>query len=139
MTVGLSKTGLAWLAVLGGVLGVHRFALLGPRDGIGWLHAIAALVGAVGWWRLKHEGVDDVAGGALVLGLGASVVAAMVAALRHSLTPDARWVERHGRPTAPSGGLAVGAAIVAAFVGATAAISMIAFVIQRAIELSIAI
>jgi hypothetical protein len=135
--VTLSKTGLAWLALLGGVIGLHRFAQRGLRDMGAWLHVAATLVGAVGWWRLKQEGVDDVAGGALVLALGASVVAAMVAALRHALTPDARWAERHGRPTAPSGGLAVGAAIVAAFVGATAAISILAFAMQRAIELSL--
>ena len=133
----LSKTAVAWLAVLGGTLGLHRFALRGPRDAVGWLHAGLAAVGAVGWWRLKHEGVDDVAGGVLVLALGASLVAAMVAGLRHALVADETWQEREGRTTTPSGGLAVGAAIVAAFVGSTAAISMIAFSIQRAMELSV--
>ena len=137
MTARLSKTALAWLAVLGGTLGLHRFAVRGPRDAVGWLHVAAALVGAVGWWRLRREGVDDVTGGVLVLALGASVVAAMAAALRHALASDAAWADRHGRATTPSGGLAVGAALVAAFVGATAAISMLAFAIQRTIELAI--
>lgn len=138
MTAAPSKTAIAWLAVVGGTLGLHRFALRGGRDVGGWLHAGAAVVGAVGWWRLRREGVDDVLGGVLVLALGASVVTAMAAALRHALTGDERWSASEGRATTPSGGLAVGAAIVAAFVGATAAISLLAFVIQRAIELSIA-
>ena len=138
MTGRLSKTAMAWLAVLGGTVGLHRFALRGPGDAMGWLHAAAALVGGTGWWRLKQEGVDDVLGGVLVLALGATVVAAMVAALRHGLTSDERWEERHGLATTPSGGLAIGAAIVAAFVGSTAAIATIAFAIQRTLELSLA-
>jgi hypothetical protein len=134
----LSKTAFAWLALAGGTLGLHRFALRGPRDAIGWLHVALALVGAVGWWRLKTIGVDDVPGAALVPALGASVVAAMVATLRHALAPDAVWQERTGRATSPSGGLAVVAAIVAAFVGATAGIATIAFAIQRTMELAVA-
>jgi hypothetical protein len=54
------------------------------------------------------------------------------------LASDERWTEREGRPTPPSGGLAIGAAVVAAFVGSTAAIATITFAIQRALELALA-
>lgn len=138
MRPALSKTAFAWLALLGGTLGLHRFALRGPGDALGWLHLAGALVGAAGWWRLRELGVDDVPGGILVLALGVSVAGAMVATLRHALVPDARWQERTGRTTTPSGGLAVVAGIAAAFVGSTVVIALIAFALQRAIELSVA-
>lgn len=66
MTQRLSKTALAWIAALGGALGLHRFALRGLGDRWGWLHVLATGVGGYGAWRMRRFGVDDRLGSVLV-------------------------------------------------------------------------
>jgi TM2 domain-containing membrane protein YozV len=44
-TLPKNKTLAVWLALLGGVLGLHRFYLRGLGDWVGWLHPIPAALG----------------------------------------------------------------------------------------------
>ncbi|MBS0318723.1 MAG: TM2 domain-containing protein, partial [Proteobacteria bacterium] len=54
-----NKTVAAWLAFLGGPLGLHRFYLHGARDLLGWLLPIPTLIGLYGLWRAREFGLDD--------------------------------------------------------------------------------
>lgn len=44
-----NKTLAVWLALLGGMLGLHRFYLRGLGDWVGWLHPIPAALGLWAW------------------------------------------------------------------------------------------
>ena len=129
-----SRTVAAWLAVIGGVLGAHRFYLHGWHDRAGWLAWLPTIAGLVGLRRLETFGTDD--GPALLLLplLGLSLAAAMAAALVIALTPADRWAERFGRPARPPGWGPVLAAIAALLIGATALLSAVAMGFQRFFE-----
>lgn len=134
-----SKTLTAWIAFLGGGLGLHRFYLHGLRDLLGWLHWPPALLGAWGLWRMDHYGQDDRLAWLLIPLFGLALVAGAAAALHAGLMPDARWDERH-RPAGPpghSGWPAVFAVIGALMLGATVLMATIAFSAQRFFEYQI--
>lgn len=131
-----SKTVAVWLAVLGGTLGLHRFYLTGWRDPIGWLHPLPTLAGVVGLLRLDRLGQDDQLAWALLPLLGLSISAAMLMAIVHALTPDARWDERRNPGQAPREtrwGPVLGA-VLALLLGATAFMSAVAFGLQKLFE-----
>ena len=54
-----NKTLAAWLAFLGGPLGLHRFYLHGLGDLPGWLLPIPTALGLYGVQRVQRYGVDD--------------------------------------------------------------------------------
>ena len=71
-----NKTIAAWLAVLLGSLGVHRFYLRGLGDWIGWVFPLPT---ALGWWgvdRVLTYGQDDKLSWLLIPLLGISLAAA---------------------------------------------------------------
>ena len=118
-----------------GALGAHRFYLFGPRDGIGWLHPLPALVGAWGFWRMRTLGTDDRLGSLLVPLLGVAVAAGMLAAIVYGLASESRWHARFGsRADGRSSWITVLGAIAALAVGATVTMATIAFVAQRYFE-----
>ncbi len=55
-----NKTLSAWLAFLGGPLGLHRFYLFGIWDTLGWLLPIPTALGIYGVQRVQEFGLDDV-------------------------------------------------------------------------------
>ena len=61
-----NKTTAAWLAFLGGPLGLHRFYLRGWSDMLGWLLPIPSALGLYGIERIRMFGVDDALSWALV-------------------------------------------------------------------------
>ena len=65
-----NKTVAAWLAFLGGPIGLHRFYLHGMRDWLGWLLPVPTLLGIYGVLRMWNLGQDDVASWILVPVLG---------------------------------------------------------------------
>lgn len=131
-----SKTVATWVAVVGGPLGLHRFYLRHLRDPWGWLHAVATFLGVMGVMRMRHLGIDDQAAWWLVPWLGASVAAAMLAAIVTGLTPDERWAERHHPQigVVPTGWGPVLGVITALMLGATALMATVAFVAQHIFE-----
>lgn len=133
-----SKAVAAWLALVGGGLGLHRFYLYGKRDLLAWLHPWPTLAGAYGFWRMREFGVDDAVGGRLVPVLGMMLAATMLTAIVYGLTSDSRWQARHGcaHPYAasPSPWPAIAAVVIALAVGATVTMATIAFTAQRYFE-----
>lgn len=89
-----NKTLATLLALLLGMLGVHRFYLNGIADRWGWLHAAslpasAALLSVRPDWPLLFYGAP------LVL----SMLAASIATFVIGLMPDEKWDERHNPGT----------------------------------------
>lgn len=124
-----SKTLAAWLALLGGPLGAHRFYLHGAGDLWAWLHPWPTLLGVAGVLRMRALGQDDQTAWLLIPVLGVMIAQAMLAAIVIGLTPDERWHARFNPTTTPrsSGWAAVIAVIVALMVGSAALMGALAF------------
>ena len=135
-----SKTLAAWLALLLGTLGVHRFYLHGWHDRLGWLHLPPTLAGLYGVLRMRELGQDDTLAGLLVPLLGLMISAAMVAGIVHALTPDETWAARHnpGRPVTATGWGPVLAAIAGLMVGGAVLMGTVAFGGQKFFEWQLA-
>ncbi|MDO9075427.1 MAG: NINE protein [Rubrivivax sp.] len=131
-----SKTVTAWLALLLGTLGAHRFYLHGWHDRLGWLHLLPTLAGLYGVLRMRELGQDDRLAWLLLPLLGLAISAAMIAGIVHALTPDERWDARHnpGRPVTATGWGPVLAAIAGLMVGGAVLMGTIAFSGQKFFE-----
>jgi hypothetical protein len=131
-----SKTLATWIAVVGGVLGLHRFYLHGFRDVAGWLHPLPTLLGLWGVQRVQTYGQDDRLAWLLLPLLGVMVTVAMLSAIVYGLTPDEKWAARFhpGEPAQPTGWGSVLGVIVALMLGAAALMSTIAYSGQRYFE-----
>lgn len=137
------KTGAAFLALVGGSLGVHRFYLKGWGDWVGWLFPIPT---ALGWWgveRVRQLGQDDQLSWLLVPLLGFTLAISCLTAVVYALTPADKW-NAHHNPTWPadtragvSQGLTIGVLIAAMLVGTTAFMASLAFGFQRYFEYQI--
>lgn len=134
-----SKTLATWIAVVGGVLGLHRFYLHGFRSVLAWLHPLPTALGLLGIQRVQDFGVDDRLSWALLPILGLMITQAMLHAIVYGLMPDERWDARHhgGQRLTHSGWGAVLGVITALLIGATALMATIAFSGQRYFELQI--
>lgn len=135
-----NKTLAAWLALIGGPLGLHRLYLHGWRDRIGWLLPWPSLAGAVGVLRARQLGVDDQLSWLLVPLLGFSIAACAMAAIVYGLMDAAKWNNRFNPsldPQASAGktnGMTVLALICAMLIGTTALMSSLAYSFQHYFE-----
>jgi hypothetical protein len=131
-----SKTLAAWLALLLGPLGIHRFYLHGLRDPVGWLHPLPTALGLLGAQRLDTLGQDDRLAWLLVPLLGLMISLAMLSAIVYALTPDERWDARHnpGQPVHATGWGPVLAAVTALLVGGAVLMGTIAYGGQKFFE-----
>lgn len=135
-----SKTLAAWLALLGGPLGLHRFYLRGLGDTIGWLLPIPTALGVWGLERVQKYGQDDVLSWLLVPLLGFTFAACCLTAIAYGLTSREKWNARFN-PAAPQdaepGGTrwaTIFAIVVSLMVGAGVLMASIAFSFQRYFE-----
>jgi hypothetical protein len=128
-----SKTLAAWLALLLGGFGAHRFYLHGRGDLWAWLHPWPTLLGLVGLLRIRALGQDDRVAWLLLPVLGLMIAQAMLSAIVIGLTPDERWQARFG-PGRPSGWAAVIAVIVALLLGGAAFMGALAYGGQKYFE-----
>ncbi|MDM0043655.1 TM2 domain-containing protein [Variovorax dokdonensis] len=135
-----NKTVAAWLAFLGGPLGLHRFYLKGPGDTIGWLLPIPTALGFYGIERAREFGMDDGASWILIPFLGFTVAACALTAIVYGLMTPEKWNTRFN-PHAPidaaagaTGWLTIGAVALALMIGATVLMASIAFSFQRYFE-----
>ncbi len=135
-----SKTLAAWLALLAGALGAHRFYLRGWRDPLAWAPWPLTLAGAAGVLRMRLLGQDDQLAWLLVPMLGLTISAGAFAAILHALTPDAAWDARHnpGQVGAATGWGAVLAAVAALFLGGIVLMGTITFSLQKFFEWQLA-
>jgi len=131
-----SKTVAAWLALLAGTLGLHRFYLNGLRDVPGWLHLPPTLLGLIGVQRLRTLGQDDHLAWLLIPLLGAVISVAMGTAIWLALTPDERWDARHnpGHAVVQTRWGPVLAAIAGLFIGGAVLMGSIAYGVQMFFE-----
>jgi hypothetical protein len=131
-----SKTVAAWLAVLLGAFGLHRFYLHGLRDLPGWLFPLPTGLGLLGLHRLDTLGQDDTLVWWLLPLLGLSVSVAMFSGILYALTPDEQWDARHN-PTLPGRATGWGpvlAAIAGLLVGGGVLMATITVSIQKFFE-----
>ena len=135
-----NKTLAAWLAFLGGPLGLHRFYLFGLADPIGWLLPIPAALGLYGIARVRQFGLDDHASWLLIPLLGFTIAGCALNAIVYGLMTAEAWNARFN-PTAaadaPAGQtrwLTIGAMASALLIGTTVLMSSIAFSFQRYFE-----
>lgn len=134
-----NKTIAAWLAFIGGQMGLHRFYLHGWRDPWGWAHPVLA---ALGWWgvaRVRAHGQDDHLAWLLIPLLGFTLAATALAAIYYGLMSPEKWNARHNpaMPDAPGGRtswLTMGAIVFALLFGTIALMSSIVFSFQRYFE-----
>ena len=135
-----SKTLAAWLALLGGPLGLHRFYLRGLGDMLGWLMPIPTALGIYGLERVQEFGQDDVLSWLLVPLLGFTFAGCCLTAIIYGLMTRERWNARFN-PGAPEDAAAGGtrwatifAIIAALMIGAGVLMASIAFSFQRYFE-----
>jgi hypothetical protein len=135
-----SKTLAAWLALVGGPLGLHRFYLRGLGDTLGWLLPIPTALGLYGIERVQKFGQDDVLSWLLVPLLGFTFAGCCLTAIVYGLMTREKWNERFnpGSPQdAEPGGTrwaTIFAIALALMIGAGVLMASIAFSFQRYFE-----
>lgn len=138
-----NKTLAAWLALVGGPVGLHRFYLFGWSDTIAWLLPIPTAMGVWGFERVAQYGVDDVLSWWLIPAFGFSFAACALNAIVYGLMSTERWNQRFNpglaadAPAGQSGWLTVGAIALSLLVGTTVLMSSIVYSIQRYFEVQI--
>jgi len=135
-----NKTLAAWLAFLGGPLGLHRFYLKGLGDLPGWLLPIPTALGLYGIERARLHGLDDGLSWLLIPLLGFTIAGCALVAILYGLMTPEKWNARFN-PSAPqdapagsTGWLTIGAVALALMIGATVLMASIAFSFQRYFE-----
>jgi len=135
-----NKTVAAWLAFLGGPLGLHRFYLHGLGDMLGWLLPIPTALGLYGVQRVQQYGLDDPWSWVLIPLAGFTIAGCALTAIVFGLMPPERWNARYNPQAAPdaasgrTGWLTVGAVVVSLLIGTTVLMSSIVFSFQRYFE-----
>lgn len=89
-----SKTLAAWLAFIGGPLGLHRFYLYGLADLRGWLLPLPTALGVYGIQRVQALGQDDQLSWLLIPLLGFTIAACALRAILYGLMPAENWNAR---------------------------------------------
>jgi hypothetical protein len=135
-----SKTLAAWLAFLGGPLGLHRFYLHGFGDWVGWLLPVPTALGLYGIERVQQYGQDDVLSWLLVPLLGFTVAGCCLTAIFYGLMAREKWNARFNPGAveeAESGATHWGTVFAIALslaIGAGVLMASIAFSFQRYFE-----
>lgn len=138
-----NKTLAAWLAFLGGPLGIHRFYLHGLGDWLGWLLPIPTALGLYGIRRARELGLDDPLSWVLIPILGFTIAGCALQAILFGLATPETWNRRHNpaaandAPAGKTGWLTIGAIVVALLVGTIVLMASIAFSFQRYFEYQI--
>ncbi|MGP1628929.1 MAG: hypothetical protein ACTS5V_03240 [Giesbergeria sp.] len=96
-----NKTLAAWLAFLGGPIGLHRFYLRGFSDPLGWLLVLPTALGIYGIRRVQQFGQDDSLSWLLIPLLGFTIAGCALAAIVYGLATPEKWNARHNPGAAP--------------------------------------
>ena len=135
-----NKTLAAWLAFLGGPIGLHRFYLHGFGDLLGWLLPIPTAIGVYGIERARQNGLDDQWSWVLIPMLGFTIAGCALMAIVYGLMTREKWNARFN-PSAGedsiAGGtswLTIGAVVLSLAFGAIVLMASIAFSFERYFE-----
>ena len=90
-----NKTLAAWLAFLGGPLGLHRFYLKGWGDWLGWTLWVPTLLGLWGLERVQALGLDDALSWVLLPVMGFNIAGCALCAIVYGLMTPEEWNSRH--------------------------------------------
>jgi hypothetical protein len=138
-----NKTLAAWLAFVGGPLGLHRFYLHGLADLGAWALPIPTALGLYGIERIRRYGVDDQWSWVLVPLLGFTIAGCALTAIVYGLTTREKWNARFNRSVpadAPAGGttwFTIGAVVLSLLVGTGVLMASLAFSFQHYFEYQI--
>jgi hypothetical protein len=134
------KTVAAWLAFIGGPLGLHRFYLHGLGDPWGWLLPVPTALGLYGIQRVQAYGQDDTLSWVLVPLLGFTIAGCCLTAIVYGLMTREKWNARFNpalaEDAAPGGTswFTIAAVVLSLMVGAGVLMASIAFSFQRYFE-----
>ena len=138
-----NKTLTAWLAFLGGPVGLHRFYLHGLTDPLGWLLMVPTALGIYGVRRVWQFGQDDALSWLLIPLLGFTIAACALTAIVYGLATPEKWNAKHNpgaAPDAPSGRtnwFTIFAIATSLLIGTTVLMASLAFSFQRYFEYQI--
>lgn len=138
-----SKTLAAWLTLLTGPLGGHRFYLLGTKDVLAWLMPIPTALGVWGMERVKDYGLDDRLSWVLLPLLGLHIAACCLQAIIYGLATPEAWNARFNpqadstHPAGRTGWPTFFAIMLSLMVGTVALLSAIAYGTQRYFEVTL--
>ena len=138
-----SKTTAAWLAFVGGPLGLHRFYLHGFWDLPGWLLPVPTALGLYGIERVQQHGQDDHLSWLLIPLLGFTFAGCALRAILYGLMEQGNW-NRLFNPSieadAPAGRTqwaTIFAVSLSLMLGATVLMASIAYSFQHYFEYQI--
>lgn len=135
-----NKTVAAWLAFLGGTIGLHRFYLHGWRDWLGWLMPVPTALGLYGVMRMRSLGQDDPLSWVLTPVLGFTFAGCCLTAIVYGLKKPEEWNARFNPgadPAAPAGATrwaTIWAIVLSLMVGAAVLMTSIAMSFQGYFE-----
>ena len=138
-----NKTVAAWLAFLGGPLGLHRFYLHGFGDTLGWLLPIPTALGLYGIQRVQQWGQDDQLSWVLIPLLGFTMAACALVAILYGLSSPEKWNAcfnpgaAHDASPGQTHWGTIGAIAVALMVGAGVLMASLAYSFQHYFEYQI--
>lgn len=140
-----SKTLAAWLAFLGGPLGLHRFYLHGLGDWRGWLLPLPTALGLYGLQRVQALGQDDQLSWLLIPLLGFTIAGCALRAILFGLMPASAWNARFNPGASADADAAAGqthwgtvfAIVLALMLGATVLMASLAYSFQHYFEYQI--
>lgn len=138
-----NKTIAAWLAFLGGPLGLHRFYLYGFGDMLGWLLPLPTALGVYGIQRVQQWGQDDQLSWLLIPLLGFTFAGCALCAIVYGLMAPEKWNARHNRSAAADAApgrtnwFTVFAVALSLLVGTAVLMASIAFSLQHYYEYQI--
>lgn len=135
-----SKTLAAWLAFIGGPMGLHRFYLHGIFDWVGWLLPVPTALGFYGMQRVQQLGQDDQLSWLLIPLLGFTIAGCALTAILYALSTPEKWnakfnptLSADARP-GQTNWVTVAAIVFSLMIGAAVLMASIAFSFQRYFE-----
>jgi hypothetical protein len=134
------KTIAAWLAFVGGPVGLHRFYLKGMADLLGWLLPVPTALGLYGVERMQRYGQDDWLSWILLPLLGFTIAGCALNAILYGLTTRDKWNAKFNplasldAASGQTNWLTIGAVVLALLFGSTVLMSSIVFSFQRYFE-----
>ncbi|MGH8820439.1 MAG: hypothetical protein ACREWJ_04005 [Rhodoferax sp.] len=139
-----NKTIAAWLAFLGGPVGLHRFYLHGLRDRMGWLLPIPTALGLYGIERVQQFGLDDQWSWVLIPFIGFTIAGCALTAIFFGLMTPEKWNAKFNatatEDAAPgqTNWFTIGAIVLSLLIGTSVLMASIVFSFQRYFEYQIA-